>query len=85
MLGCLRQALLREEGATQMEKVEIRVVIKYFSKKGMHLKEIHVDFTKTLGKESLSYNTVKTWAAEFKRGLESVDDDGWSGCQKMPH
>ena len=36
----------------------------------------------TLGKESPSYNTVKKWAAEFKRGRESVDDDGWSGRPK---
>ena len=37
MLGCLCKALLRVEGEThlQIEKLEIRVVIKYFCKKGM--------------------------------------------------
>ena len=50
----------------------------------MHPKEIHVDFTETIEKESLSYNTVKTWAAELKRGRESVDDDGLSGRPRMP-
>ena len=30
----------------------------------------------TLGKESPSYSTVKKWAAEFKRGRKSVEDDG---------
>ena len=42
-----------------MEKLEIRVVIKYFCKKGMPPKEIHEYFTETLGKESPSYKTVK--------------------------
>ena len=63
----------------KMEKLETRVVIKYFCKKGMHPKEIHEDFMETLGKES-PYSTVKKWAAEFKRGRWSVEDDGHSGC-----
>ena len=33
-------------------------------------KEIHEDFMETLGKVSPSYNTVKKWTAEFKRGRE---------------
>ena len=65
-----------------MEKLEIRAVIEYFCKKGMTPKEIHEDFMETLGKESHSYGTVKKWAAEFKRGRESVEDDGWSGLPK---
>ena len=43
-------------------------------------KEIHEDFMETIGKESPSYNTVYKWVAEFKRGGETVDDDGQSGC-----
>ena len=62
-----------------MEKLEIRGVIKNFCKKGMPPKEIHEDLMETLGKESPSYSTVKKWAAEFKRGRESVEDDGRSG------
>ena len=65
-----------------MEKVEIKVVIKYFCRKGKHPKEIHEDFIETIGKESLSYSTVKTWAADFKRGRESADDDGRSDRPK---
>ena len=44
-------------------------------------KEIHEDFMETLGKES-PYSTVKKWAAEFKRGRERVEDDGWSSRAK---
>ena len=65
-----------------MEKLEIRAVIKYFSKKGMPPKVIHEDFMETLGKESPSYSTVKNWAAEFKMGRDSVEDDGQSGRPK---
>ena len=65
-----------------MEKLEIRAVIKYFCKKGMLPKEIHEDFMETLGKESPSYSTVKKWAAEFKKGRESVEEDGRSGGPK---
>ena len=36
----------------------------------------------TLGKESPSYSTVEKWAAEFKREIESVEDDGQSGRPK---
>ena len=45
-------------------------------------KEIYEDLMETLGKESPSYSTVKKWAAEFKRGRESVEDDEWSGRPK---
>ena len=63
----------------KIEKLEIRAVIKYFCKKGMSPKEIYEDFMETLGKESPSYSIVKKWAAEFKRGRESVEDDGRPG------
>ena len=48
MLGCLCKALLREEGAIDLQnrKLEIRAVIKYFCKKGMSPKEIIGDFIK---------------------------------------
>ena len=53
----------------KMEKLEIRVVIKKFCKNGMPPKETHEDL-ETLGKESPSYNSVKIWAAEFKKERE---------------
>ena len=66
----------------KMKKLEIRAVIKYFYKHGMPPNEIHENFMKTLGKESPSYSTVKKWAAEFKIGRESFEDDGPSGRAK---
>ena len=50
------------------EKLEIRVVFKYFFYKEESPKKTHEEFMETLGKESPSYSTVKKWAAEFKRG-----------------
>ena len=35
----------------------------------------------TLGKES-PYRTVKEWAAEFRRGRESIEDDEQPGRPK---
>jgi histone-lysine N-methyltransferase SETMAR len=36
----------------------------------------------TFGKKSPSYNTVKKWAAKFKRGRESIGDDKRPGRPK---
>ena len=80
----------------QNGEVEVRAVIIYLCKKGMAPKEIHEDSMKTLRNESLSYITVKKWAAEFKRVCvcvcvcvcvrererESIEDDVRSGRPK---
>ena len=59
-----------------MEKLEIRVVIKYFCKKGMPPMKIHKDFMETLGKESPSYSTVNKWQQSLRgpeRALRMID------------
>ena len=50
--------------------------------KGMSPKDIHYDFIKTLGDEPPSYSKVNKWAAEFRRGRESLEDNEWSECHK---
>ena len=52
----------------EMDRKEIRAVIKYLFLKKMSAKEIHADMAATLGDISPSYYTVKEWCAESRRG-----------------
>ena len=51
---------------------KVRIVIKYFCKKGMSPKNIH-ETSLNLGDESPLYSVVKNWAAEFRRGRKCVE------------
>ena len=62
-----------------MDKIWYRGVIRYLQKKGITTKEIHTDMFSTLGDDAPALSTVKKWAAEFKRGRESLEDDPRSG------
>ena len=37
---------------------------------------------KVYGDSSTSFSTIKKWAAEFKRGRTSLEDDPHEGCPK---
>ena len=52
----------------------VRAVLKFFCKKDISPKEIHVNFIKTLGDEYLSYSEVKKWA-----GLLNLGEKGEHG------
>lgn len=65
-----------------MDKNEKRTVIKYLFLKGMSSKDIHDDMLRTLGTNAVSYSTVKSWIAEFKRGRISTRDDARTGRPK---
>ncbi len=51
-----------------MEKTEIRAVIKYFHLIGLIAKEIKSKLDSTLRESSPSHTTIKHWVAEFKNG-----------------
>jgi histone-lysine N-methyltransferase SETMAR len=65
-----------------MDKIEYCVVIKLFVKESLTPNEIHSKFIKVYGDSSPSFSTIKKWAAEFKRGCTSLEDDPREGRPK---
>jgi len=65
-----------------MDKIEYGAVIKLFVKEGLTLNEIHSKFIKVYGDSSLSFSTIKKWAAEFKCGRSSLEDNPRDGRPK---
>jgi histone-lysine N-methyltransferase SETMAR len=65
-----------------MDKIEYCAVIKLFVKEGLMPKKIHSKFRKVYGHSSPSFSTIKKWAAEFKRGCTSLEDDPREGHLK---
>ena len=65
-----------------MNKIEYPAVIKFFVKEGLTQNEIHSKFINVYGDSSPSFSTMKTWAAEFKRGRTSLEDDPREGRPK---
>ena len=66
----------------KMDKIEYGVVIKFFVKEGLTPNKIHSKFIKVYGDYSPSFSRIKKWAAEFKRGRTSLEDDPREGCPK---
>jgi hypothetical protein len=65
-----------------MDKIEYRAVIKFFVKEGLTPKEIHSKFIKVYGDSSPLFSTIKKWAAEFKHGCTSLENDTCEECPK---
>jgi transposase len=65
-----------------MDKIEYRVVIKFFVKEGLTSNKIHSKFIKVYGDSSPSFSTIKKWVAKFKRGRTSLEDDPCEGRPK---
>jgi transposase len=63
----------------KMDKIEYRAVIKFFVKEGLTPNEIHLKFVKVYGDSSPSFSTIIKWAAEFKCGRTSLEDDPRDG------
>ena len=66
----------------KMDEIEYREVIKFFVKEGLTPNAIHSKFIKVYGESSPSFPTIKKWAAEFKRGRASLEDDPREGRTK---
>jgi transposase len=65
-----------------MDKVEYRVVIKFFVKEGLTPNEIHSKFVNVYGDSSSTFSTIKKWAAKFKHGHTGLEDDLREGSPK---
>jgi histone-lysine N-methyltransferase SETMAR len=65
-----------------MDKIECHGVIKLFVKEGLTPNEIYSKFIKFYGDFSPSFSTTKKWAAEYKRGRTSLEDDPREGRPK---
>jgi hypothetical protein len=66
----------------KMDKIEYCAVKKFFVKEGLMPNEIHLKFIKVYGDSSPLFSTIKKWAAEFKRGRTSPEDDPSEGHPK---
>ena len=58
-----------------MDNIGHRVVIRYLGLKGLTPKEIYEGRVVTLGENVPAYSMVKKWAAEFRCGRDSLEDD----------
>jgi histone-lysine N-methyltransferase SETMAR len=65
-----------------MDTIEYGAVLKFFVKEGFMPNEIHSKFIIVYGDSSPSFSTVQKWAAEFKRGCTSLEDDPHKGLPK---
>jgi histone-lysine N-methyltransferase SETMAR len=67
------------EMASTVEKIAYRAVIRFLTLESVPPKEIHQRMLRVYGNECPSYTTVKTWAAETRRGREFLEDEDRSG------
>ena len=58
-----------------MDKISHHAVIRYLRLKGLTPKEIHENMVVTLWEDAPLQSMVKKWAAKFKRGRESLEED----------
>jgi len=63
----------------KMDKIEYRVVKKFFVKEGSTPNEIHSKFIKFYVDSSPSFSRIKKWTTEFKRGRTSFEVDPREG------
>ncbi|XP_076049729.1 protein GVQW3-like [Oratosquilla oratoria] len=62
-----------------MDKIGYQAVLLYLHIKGLTPKEIHKDMVATLQDNTPSYSMAKKWAADFKQGRDSLENDPRQG------
>jgi len=67
------------EKIMNFENFDYSSVIKFLTKEGIEPKDIHQRLVNVYSDHALSKTTVVRWAAEFKRGRESIEDDPHTG------
>jgi histone-lysine N-methyltransferase SETMAR len=65
-----------------MNEIEHRAIIKYLFLRGNTPTQIKDELDSVYGDSALSFTTLEFWAAEFKRGRQSLGDDERSGRPK---
>ena len=58
----------------ESQNIEFRAVLKFLTKEGAKIKEIHRRMADVYGDSSPKYSTVAKWSAEFKHGRDSLED-----------
>jgi len=64
---------------TDFNKIRYRAVTEFLTLENVPLQQIHNGMTVVYGEYAPSYATVKRWAAEFRQGRSSLEDESRSG------
>ena len=64
---------------SDFNKIRYRAVIEFLTLENVQPQQIHNRMIVVYGENAPSYATVKRWAAEFRRGRTSLEDDPRSG------
>ena len=64
---------------SDFNKIRYRAVIEFLTLENVQPQQIHNQMVVVYGENAPSYATVKRWAAEFRRGRTSLEDDSRSG------
>ncbi len=75
----LNAKVLHSSAFRKMNNLKFRAVIEFLVLEGNQPQEINERLDGAYGLSAPSYSTVKKWAAEFKRGRKSLEDDARQG------